>query len=333
MPECRFCGRSMKTVFADLGMSPLSNAFVRVENAFAPETFYPLTAFVCDRCYLVQLPAVVSPREIFSEYAYFSSFSDTWLEHSATYVSDAIERFELDARSQVIEVASNDGYLLQYFVRAGIPVLGIEPARNVAGAAIERGVPTRNAFFGTALARELVVNGTVADLLIGNNVLAHVPDLNDFVEGLKTLLGPAGVITMEFPHLLRLIDSNEFDTIYHEHFSYFSLQTVVSVFEAHGLTVFDVDELPTHGGSLRIYARHAGAHREVMPNVSALVQREESRGLRDLDTYARFDERIRTAKNELLTFLIEARKRPIALTGPADGLLTCAAPAGRRRAC
>ena len=254
---CRFCEAPLVRHFADLGMSPLSNAYLRADQLAQMEPFYPLTAYVCEQCFLVQLPAVQTPEHIFSDYAYFSSYSDSWLAHAKRYCDAMTERLGLDAHSLVVEIASNDGYLLQNFVAAGIPSLGIEPAANVAEVAREKGVDTLVRFFGTETARALVAEGKRAKLLLGNNVLAHVPDLNDFVEGLAILLADDGVVTMEFPHLLQLMRQNQFDTIYHEHFSYFSLLTVRQVFARHGLTIFDVDALPTHGGSLRIYARHA----------------------------------------------------------------------------
>jgi SAM-dependent methyltransferase len=278
------------------------------------EPFYPLHVRVCEKCLLVQLPVVVRPEEIFTDYPYFSSYSDTWLEHARTYVDVVIKRFALNEHSQVIEIASNDGYLLQYFVAAGIPVLGIEPAANVAEAAVKRGVPTLVKFFGEDTARELVAKGTQADLVIGNNVLAHVPALNDFVRGMQILLKPNGVITMEFPHLMRLMDGNEFDTIYHEHFSYLSLLAVEKVFAAHGLTIFDVEELPTHGGSLRIYACHSAA-RPVGPRVYELRSREEAAGFTRLEHYVSFGERVKETKRRILDFLIEAKRAGKAVAG------------------
>src|SRR5262245_35950399 len=255
-PTCRFCQSQLEHMFVDLGMSPLANAYLEPEDLQKMEPFYPLKAFVCSQCFLVQLEEWESPQNIFSDYAYFSSLSDSCLRHAETYVTQMISRFAITGQSQIVEVASNDGYLLQYFARRGVPVLGIEPARNVAESAQQRGIPTEIAFFGEDTARRLRSRGVKADLLIGNNVLAHVPDLNDFVKGLKVLLDRDGVITMEFPHLMRLMEERQFDTIYHEHFSYFSFTTVEKVFAAHELVIFDVDELPTHGGSLRIYARH-----------------------------------------------------------------------------
>ena len=293
---CRFCGTQLEHVFADLGMSPLANSFLSEEEIGQMEPFYPLRALVCHECFLVQLEDYETPDAIFSDYAYFSSYSSTWLDHSRRYAEMAVERFELDERSQVVELASNDGYLLQYFVERGVQVLGIEPAANVARVAQEKGIRTMVKFFGRATAREIAAMMN-ADLLIGNNVLAHVPDLNDFVGGMKILLAPDGVLTMEFPHLLHLIDRNEWDTIYHEHFSYFSFLTVSKVFAAHGLTLFDVEELATHGGSLRIYGRHADDHsRPLTERASELLTRERELGFDRLETYLGFSEQVRQAK-------------------------------------
>src|SRR5919198_4787240 len=257
LPRCRFCAAPLRNTFVDLGMSPLCESYVPEERLGAMEPFYPLHVRVCERCLLVQLEEVVAPDEIFTEYAYFSSYSDSWVAHAGDYVESAVERFGLDGGSLVLELASNDGYLLQHVVERGIPALGVEPAANVARAARERGIDTVVAFFGRELAARLVAEGRQADLLVANNVLAHVPDLNDFVAGMQRVLAPGGVITIEFPHLARLVAGNQFDTIYHEHFSYFSFLTAQTVLRAHGLEVFDVDELATHGGSLRVYAQRA----------------------------------------------------------------------------
>lgn len=309
MNACRSCGSALHHTFVDLGMSPIANNFLQPGQLNQMEPFYPLHVFVCDRCLLVQLPEVVSPKDLFSDYAYFSSYSETWLDHAKAYVSMAIDRFGLTERSQVIEIASNDGYLLQYFVAKGISALGIEPAANVADAAIRKGVPTTVGFFGEKLARNLTDRGTKADLLVGNNVLAHVPDLNEFVRAMKLLLHPHGTITLEFPHLMRLIEGNQFDTIYHEHFSYFSLHAVERVFADRGLIVFDVDELPTHGGSLRIYARHAGDDaRPVHARVTELREREEAAGLTRLASYLSFGEKVKETKRRILSFLIAAKE-------------------------
>jgi SAM-dependent methyltransferase len=271
------------------------------------EPFYPLHTLVCDQCFLVQLEEFESPEAIFSDYAYFSSYSTSWLDHCRRYAEAATERFGLGGDSHVVEIASNDGYLLQYFLERGVPALGVEPAGTVAAAAVERGIPTRVAFFGTETAEALVAEGLAADLVLGNNVLAHVPDLNDFVEGVRVLLKPDGTATFEFPHLLRLVEETEFDTIYHEHFSYFSLLAVQRVFAAHGLEVVDVEELPTHGGSLRLYVRHEGTQ-EPDGRVEDLLARERESGLDGLERYAAFEQQVRAAKRDLLEFLIAARR-------------------------
>ncbi len=290
-------------------MSPLAESWIAPADVKQMEPFYPLRVYVCERCFLVQLEAFESPERIFGNYAYFASYSETWLRHAEAYAEMAVDRFHLDGGRQVVEIASNDGYLLRNFVERGIPALGIEPAANVAEVAVARGVPTRVRFFGEAAARELVAEGIRADLLIGNNVLAHVPALNDFVEGMKILLEPRGTITMEFPHLLQLMEKNEFDTIYHEHFSYFSFTTAERVFAAHGLTLYDVEELPTHGGSLRIYARYADdASKPVGESVRALKARERAAGCERLETYLSFTERVQEAKRKLLEFLIGAKR-------------------------
>jgi SAM-dependent methyltransferase len=297
-------------------MSPLCESYVPPERLNHMEPFYPLHVYVCDRCFLVQLQEFVSPEEIFTEYAYFSSFADSWVEHMRRYADQIIGQLGLGPRSLVVEVASNDGYLLQHFVRKGIPVLGIEPAANVAKVAVEKGVPTLVKFFGEQTAQELVAEGRRADLLCGANVLAQVPRPNDFVRGMKLLLAPRGVVTIEFPHLLRLIEGNQFDTIYHEHFSYFSLRSAGELFARHGLTVFDVEELPTHGGSLRIHARHdEDASRPVTDRVAAVRRAESLAGLDRLDGYARFGEQVRETKRKLLSFLIEARRAGRSIAG------------------
>jgi 2-polyprenyl-3-methyl-5-hydroxy-6-metoxy-1,4-benzoquinol methylase len=304
-------------------MAPLSNAFLREDQLQLMEPFYPLRPRVCERCYLVQLEQFAAPENIFSEYVYFSSYSDTWLQHARSYVGAMVARFGFDAASHIVEIASNDGYLLQYFRERGIPVLGIEPAANVAEAARAKGVPTLVRFFGTDLAGELAGEGRQADLLIANNVLAHVPDLNDFVSGLKVLLSKQGTLTLEFPHLLRLMQDNQFDTIYHEHFSYFSFTTAERVMAAHGLTVFDVEELSTHGGSLRIFARHEEmAVPPVSPRVADLLRREAECGITDMGTYRSFAARVMETKRNILEFLIQARnagKRIVGYGAPAKG--------------
>ena len=321
--KCRFCATPLQHTFVDLGMSPLSNAYLFPEQSNRMEPFYPLHAFVCDTCFLVQLEEFETPEQIFGDYAYFSSYSDQWLDHARAYAQTMVARLELDGGSRVIEIASNDGYLLQYFKEQNIPVLGIEPAANVAAVATGKGIPTMVKFFGANTAIELAGENSRADLLIGNNVLAHVPDLNDFVAGLKQLLKPAGIVTMEFPHLLRLMAENQFDTIYHEHFSYFSFLTVEKIFARHGLVLFDVDELPTHGGSLRIYAIHAeNKTKPVAASVTRLKQREREAGLERLETYAGFAEQVRETKRQLLEFLIGAKRAGKTVAGygaPAKG--------------
>jgi SAM-dependent methyltransferase len=320
---CRFCQAPLTQSFADLGMSPLSNAYLRADQLGAMERFYPLHAWVCGSCFLVQLDEFESPDKIFSDYAYFSSYSDSWLAHCEAYARMAIQRFGLGRSSQVVEIASNDGYLLQYFRNAGIPVLGVEPAANVAEVARAKGVPTEVCFLTVDTARGLAKRGVAADLLVGNNVFAHVPDLNDFTEGLRTLLAPQGVLTLEFPHVLHLMQENQFDTIYHEHFSYFSLRTAQAVLAVHGLAVFDVEELPTHGGSLRVYACRAEAASKRMTSApDVLVAREEAAGLDALTTYSRFAEQVRATKRALLRLLIDARedaKRVVGYGAPAKG--------------
>jgi SAM-dependent methyltransferase len=313
---CRCCGTPLRYTFVDLGSSPPCQNVVRPEDLHKGEVFYPLHAFVCEACFLVQLDEVVKPEAIFSEYAYFSSYSASWVAHARRYVDAVTARLGLTAAHRVVEIASNDGYLLQGFVQKGIPCLGVEPAANVAEAARARGVPTRVAFFGEAEAGRMVAEGLRADLLLGNNVLAHTPYLNDFVSGMKGLLAEGGTITMEFPHLLRLMEGNQFDTIYHEHFSYFSLLTVRRVFAAHGLTLFDVEELPTHGGSLRIWVRHAKEQgRPVTGAVEALEARERAYGLDRLETYAAFAEQVKETKRGLLDFLIEANRAGAQVVG------------------
>lgn len=320
---CRFCATPIERPFLDLGMSPLANSYLRASDIGRMEPFYPLQLFVCPECRLVQLDEFESPERIFTDYAYFSSYSESWLRHARDYAEAVIPRFGLGPQSQVVEVASNDGYLLRNFKAHGIPVLGVEPARNVARAAEEAGIPSLTKFFGVETARELVAAGKAADLLIGNNVLAHVPALNDFVAGLKVALKPDGLVTMEFPHLLRLITHREFDTVYHEHFSYFSMLAVETVFAAHGLRIWDVDEIPTHGGSLRIYARHAGDPASVpTARVHDLRARELAAGLDRAETYAAFAERVVEVKLALLEFLIRARregKRVVGYGAPAKG--------------
>lgn len=315
-PLCRFCRTPLTHTFCDLGMSPLSNAYLAADQLNAMEPFYPLHAHVCANCFLVQLQEFQSPAQIFSDYAYFSSYSDSWLEHAKSYADQMTQRLGLGPSSHIVEIASNDGYLLQYFRNRGIPVLGIEPAANVAVEAEKKSIPTIVKFFGTTTAAELAATGKQADLLIGNNVLAHVPDLNDFVAGLSLMLKPTGVITMEFPHLLRLIEDSQFDTIYHEHFSYFSLATVEKVFAHHGLMLFDVEELPTHGGSLRIFASHMANRATVVASrVTDLKRREFGAGLGNIATYLGFGERVKEVKRTLLEFMIGAKREGMHLVG------------------
>jgi hypothetical protein len=300
----------MQDTVVDLGMSPLCESFLPASQLDRMEPFYPLKVWVCRNCFLVQLSEYVRVEEIFTEYAYFSSFSSAWLKHAEDYVAMVTKRLSLSKESFVVELASNDGYLLQYFVKTGIPCLGVEPAANVAKAAEERGVPTQVAFFNEGTAREMRAAGKMADLVLGNNVLAQVPDLNSFVGGLPLILKPKGTVTFEFPHLMQLFENNQFDTIYHEHFSYFSLIAVEAIFARHGLTVFDVEELWTHGGSLRIFARHtADEDRPLTERLLALRSREEEKGYRKIETYTRFDERVRETKRKILEVLIEAKRR------------------------
>jgi 2-polyprenyl-3-methyl-5-hydroxy-6-metoxy-1,4-benzoquinol methylase len=305
-------------------MSPLSNSYLKPEQLGLRENFYPLHAWVCEQCLLVQLEQFEPPERIFTDgYAYFSSFSDSWLKHSRDYVEEMMARFGLGPKHLAVEIASNDGYLLQYFAQRGVPVLGIEPAANCARAAEKKGVPTLVKFFGARTAEELVAQRRRADLLLGNNVLAHVPDLNDFVAGIKRLLAPRGVMTMEFPHILNLIEQNQFDTIYHEHFSYFSFLSAEKVFDRHGIAVFDVRELPTHGGSLRVFGRHTDdASKATGPSLAALREKERRAGLQHVATYTAFDEKVKRTKRQLLDFLVkarDARKRVVGYGAPAKG--------------
>jgi len=316
--------------FVDLGMSPLCEAYVSPDRLDAPEAFYPLHAYVCHECFLVQLEELVSPAELFGEYPYFSSYADTWVAHARDYVAMAIDRFDLGPTCLVAEVASNDGYLLEHVVAAGIPALGIEPAANVAAVAAAKGIPTVVEFFGLDRARELAAAHGRADLLIANNVLAHTPHLHDFIAGLATFLSDTGVLTVEFPHLLRLIGEHQFDTIYHEHFSYFSFFTAERAFREHGITLFDVEELPTHGGSLRLFGRHESDRtRPVSPRVEELRVRERAAGVADLAMYAAFGEQVRATQRALVDFLSEAKesgKRIVAYGAAGKGntlLSTC----------
>ena len=306
--KCRLCAAPLTRTFVDLGMSPLCEDFRLEELLDSVEYFYPLHVYVCDECFLVQLKQYVSPEAIFSEYAYFSSYSTSWVAHAKAYCEDVTRRYALGPRSLAVELASNDGYLLQHFAPLGVPVLGIEPAANVAEVSIAKGIPTRVAFFGTELAAKLLAEGVAADLIIGNNVLAQVPDLNDFVAGMKLLLKPEGVIALEFPHLERLIAENQFDTIYHEHFSYFSLLTTCHMAKRHGLRVFDVEELPTHGGSLRVHLCHLDGPRKVSQRVQDLLVREMSHHFDRIDGYAGFSSKAAAIKRDLLSLLIAAKQ-------------------------
>jgi len=314
-PPCRFCGAPLEHVFADLGMSPVANDNVPLDQANAMEPFFPLCALVCSQCFLVQLAPFETEKPLFREdYAYFSSFSTSWLEHCRRYTEEMTERLGLDDTSQVIELASNDGYLLQYFKDAGIPVLGIEPTENTAQVALGKGIPTRVEFWGADTARS-VAEETQADLLLGNNVLAHVPDINDFVAGMRIALKDRGTITIEFPHLLKLIELNQWDTIYHEHYSYLSFGTVGRVFQAHGLRLFDVQELPTHGGSLRIFGCHEDDERPRSGAAGELLERERAAGLEDVQTYLDYGARVVADKREILEFLIDLKAAGNSIAG------------------
>lgn len=306
--QCRLCGAPLMRTFVDLGMSPLCEDFRPAEMLDSVEHYYPLHVYVCDRCFLVQLKQYVSPEAIFTEYAYFSSYSTHWLAHAKAYCEQVTGRYALGPRSLAVELASNDGYLLQHFGPLGVRVLGVEPAANVAQVAIAKGIPTRIAFFGSSLARELVADGMAADLIIGNNVLAQVPDLNDFVAGMKILLKPDGVITLEFPHLERLIAESQFDTIYHEHFSYFSLLTICNMAKRHGLCVIDVEELPTHGGSLRVHLAHDSSSHPISPSVGELLAREKAHRFDSADGYLGFAAKAASIKRDLLALLVAIKQ-------------------------
>lgn len=320
---CRFCHTPLVDSLVNLGMSPLSNSYLSQEQLQNREFFYPLHAYVCSCCFLVQLEEFESPDSIFSEYAYFSSYSETWLNHAKKYTDMACKRFSLNSQSLVVEIASNDGYLLQYFLDKGISVRGIEPAANVAVESRKKGIPTTIDFFGKQLAKSMSANGIQADLLLGNNVLAHVPDINDFVEGMKILLGQTGIITMEFPHILNLIKDKQFDTIYHEHFSYLSFGTVQEIFHKHKLRIFDVEELSTHGGSLRIFACHQELDEPIeTERIRIMLDREETAGLRSLAMYRSFELKAKNVKFELLKALIDLKKNGKTIVGygaPAKG--------------
>lgn len=324
MNECRSCNHKLKDPFVSLGNSPLSNAFLSKDDLNKMEPYYPLDVYVCEKCFLVQLDEFKAPKDIFSSnYAYFSSYSESWLQHCKLYTEMMINRFHFDRNSLVVEIASNDGYLLQYFKEHDIPVLGIEPSSNTADIAIKKGIPTDVLFFDSTYANKMAESGRKADLIIGNNVLAHNPNLNDFVEGLKIALKPAGIISMEFPHLLRLISENQFDTIYHEHFSYFSFHSVETLFTSHDLTIFDVEEIPTHGGALRILGKHKEDKSKLVGgSVRDLLRKEEISGVLDLKTYDAFRKRTEATKRKLLQFLITAKnegKKIIGYGAPAKG--------------
>ncbi len=320
---CRFCDAPLRHRFCDLGLNPLSNAFIRKQDLSLIEPFYPLQADVCEQCLLVQVPQFESPARIFSDYAYFSSYSDSWLAHCEVFANEAIARFKLEKQSRVVEIASNDGYLLQFFLRAGVPVLGVEPAANVAMAAQANGIDTLVEFFGQELATKMAAEGKRADLIVCNNVFAHVPDLHDFTHGLRTLLKPDGVLSIEFPHLQKLMEQNQFDTIYHEHFCYFSFLTANRVLAHYELDIFDVIQLPTHGGSLRVLAQHADSgSRPVSDRVAQLVEQENRFGIERLDRYLDFDSQVRVVKRELLNFLIDTKHQGKSIAGygaPAKG--------------
>jgi SAM-dependent methyltransferase len=306
---CRFCGAALEDRVVDLGMSPLCERYVTEVGLNEMEPFYPLQVWVCRACLLVQIDEYVGAAELFSDYPYFSSYSTSWLEHCERYVEMIVHRLGLGPESFVIELASNDGYLLQYFVARGIPCVGVEPAANVAAVAAERGVPTEVSFFSSAVAQQLVVARGRADLVVGNNVLNQIPDLNDFVAAMRTVLAPGGTITLEIPHLVRLLEGNQFDTIYHEHFNYFSLASAERILSTHGLAVYDVEELPTHGGSLRLYACHADdAERESAVRLHELRSREVDDGVFDIDTYGSFEERVRETKRSLIEVLTSIKR-------------------------
>lgn len=307
--KCRFCGTELKDVFIDMINSPASNSFLTFEQLNEPEIFYPLKVYTCPECLLVQIDEYKKSNEIFSnDYVYYSSYSKSWLEHSKRYVENMMNRFSFDQSSLIIEIASNDGYLLQYFQEKEIPVLGVEPTMNTAEVARKKGIESINDFFGVKLAEEMVKNGIKADLLIGNNVLPHVPDIVDFVKGMKKILKENGIITMEFPHLMNLVDNNLFDTIYHEHFSYLSFATTKRIFEAQGLEIFDVEEITTHGGSLRIYAKHSGNRRQVSLSVNTILQKEKDHGMNLMPYYKGFQEKALKAKMDLIEFLIDCKR-------------------------
>jgi Methylase involved in ubiquinone/menaquinone biosynthesis len=320
---CRFCKTPLTQTFVNLGMAPLSNSYIKSTELSNKESFYPMNVFVCHKCLLVQLEEFESPEKIFSDYVYFSSYSDIWLSHCKKYSKNIIERFNINKGNLVIELASNDGYLLQYFKERNIPVLGIEPSKNAALVAIEKGIPTEIVFFDNKIAKKMVYEGKQADLLIANNVLAHVPNINSFVSGMKVLLKPEGVATLEFPHLLNLMQKNQFDTIYHEHFSYFSFITVEKIFREHKLTIFDVEEFETHGGSLRIYVKHYNDNTKgVSENVEKLIQKEKDFRLDDIEQYKNFERQVGKIKRGIWKLLAQAKdegKQIVAYGAAAKG--------------
>lgn len=320
--SCRFCGSNITRTFVDLGVSPLANSYVPIEKEWQMEPFFPLHAYVCEKCFLVQLMEYESPQNIFSDYAYFSSWSSSWLAHAKSYVNYMTERFEMKSESLVVEIASNDGYLLQYFKKRGIQVLGVDPAANVAKTAIENGIPTEVDFFGTEKAKDMISRGIKADLMVANNVLAHVPNINDFVAGFDALLKDDGVITFEFPHILNLIEQVQFDTIYHEHFSYLSLSVVDKIMKFHNLRVFDVQELSTHGGSLRVFVCHGNAKHATCSGVAEILEKEDRAKLNSVDGYAGFSAKVQELKRSILSFVIEKKTdaaRIAAYGAPAKG--------------
>jgi len=320
--RCRFCRTPLEHTFVDLGVAPLSNSYLRQSDLNRMEPFYPLHVYVCSSCFLVQLDEISSPEEIFSDYAYFSSFSESWLEHARNFARMAVERFDLNQSSRVVEIGSNDGYLLRFFMDFGVQTLGVEPASNVARAAREQGIETITRFFDEELALELAAKGKKADLMVGNNVLAHIPRTIDLMRGLKKLLKPGGVISMEFPHLLSLMEQNQFDTIYHEHYSYYSLTTVSRIFGTHGLPLFDSELLDTHGGSLRIYAGHEEDGRTREARVDRLLEEEAAKGLTDIRTYRSFENQVKKIKRNILKFMIRAKEEGKSIAGygaPAKG--------------
>ncbi len=314
--NCLNCGNSLKDTFADLGTSPLCNEIVKPDLANEGQMNYPLQTYVCDQCFLVQVGKCVSPEKIYEDYSYFSSFSDSWLKHASKYVDFMVNNYSIDRESFVVEIASNDGYLLQYFQEKKIPILGVEPSTTVAGAAIEKGIPTEMLFFGEETAKTLKEKYQSADLILGNNVLAHVPKINDFIRGLGAMLDEKGIMTFEFPHLLQLVENNQFDTIYHEHFFYYSLHSVQSIFKKHGFKIFDVQELSTHGGSIRIFVtRSTNDKYQISNNVDRILSREKQEGYLDIDFYKSFESNVRRTKRDILRLLIDLKNKGNSIVG------------------